>query len=439
MNQNFSRTVFVLFVLAFFSLASVTWFYAGGARSEYVISPSDYHFRYIDDTPSGGDTLGTVSKSADGKGAVLACTLGERYKWPYCEIAISLTKKVQNGIDLSNYHSMVIEAAYKAPAPDQRLRVYLRNYNEEYSNTHDPVSLKFNGIEYAPTETMSEFVLPLNSFQVLSWWISDLAVPLEHAGPELDNISLIEIATGSAPIIGDHTLTIKSIRFEGLMVTEADLFRTLTFMWMSVVMIILTVKYWQSRATYRLERRRADKLKKINSSLRQQSETLSVLATTDALTGLRNRTEIYPVLNKHLKAANKQVCSALCLDLDHFKAVNDNFGHDMGDQLLVATAQILRDATSTNDIVVRWGGEEFVIFCPTRNLAQATFLAEKIRYSFENFNWPHGESMTCSVGVASTTDHNLAELIADADDALYQAKQSGRNRVEVHMAEHVGS
>ncbi|WP_232313400.1 GGDEF domain-containing protein [Enterovibrio coralii] len=420
-------------MLAFFSLAAVTWFYVGGAKSEYVISPSDYDFRYIDDTPRGGDTLGTVSSAKDGKGAVLQCTLGEGYKWPFCEIAISLTKKIQNGIDLSNYHSMVIEASYKAPAPDQRLRVYLRNYNEEYSNTEDPVSLKFNGIEYGPSETMGEFVLPLNSFQVLSWWISDLNVPLKNAGPELNNISLIEIATGSAPVIGDHTLTIKSIRFEGLMVTEAQLFRTLTFMWMTVVMIILGLKYWQSRVTYAKERRRADKLKKINSSLRQQSETLSVLATTDALTGLRNRTEIYPVLHKHLKASKKQHCSALCIDLDHFKAVNDTYGHDMGDRLLVDTAQILRDATSTSDIVVRWGGEEFVVFCPTRNLAQATFLAEKIRYAFENYSWSHGESMTCSVGVASTSNSNVAALIADADDALYQAKQAGRNRVEVYV------
>ncbi|WP_244556549.1 GGDEF domain-containing protein [Enterovibrio nigricans] len=420
-------------------MAAVTWFYAGGAQSEYVISPSNLEFRYIDDAPSGGNTVGNVASSPDGKGAELQCSLGDAYKWPYCEIAISLTNKIQHGIDLSNYHSMVIEASYKAPAPNQRLRVYLRNYNEDYSNGHDPVSLKFNGIEYAPSEGMTEITLPLNSFQVLSWWISDMAVPLEYAGPELNNVPLVEIATGSAPILGDHHLTIKSIHFEGLMVTEAALFRTLTFMWMFVVMIILTVKYWQSRETYARERRRGDKLKKINTSLRQQSETLSVLATTDALTGLRNRTEIYSALNKHLKAANKQVCSALCLDLDHFKAVNDTHGHDMGDQLLVATAQILRDATSTSDIVVRWGGEEFVIFCPSKNLAQATFLAEKVRYSFENFNWPHGETMTCSVGIASTGDRNLAELIADADDALYQAKQLGRNRVEVHVETQLAS
>ncbi len=72
-----------------------------------------------------------------------------------------------------------------------------------------------------------------------------------------------------------------------------------------------------------------------------------------------------------------------------------------------------------------------MIFCPSRNLAQASFLAEKIRAAFEQTEWSHGQPLTCSVGVSSMREGSIAAMIADADDALYRAKQSGRNRVEV--------
>ncbi len=430
LSYKFSRALIAIFVLLFFSVATVVWFFVGGAKSSYVISPTDFEFRYIDDTPMGGDTHGRVYINEEGDVA-LECELGAGYRWPFCEVAISVSPSVTRGIDLKNYHSMVIEAAYKAPAPDQRLRVYLRNYDEAYSTTDDPVSLKFNGIEYNPTESMSEIVLPLNSFQVLSWWISDLDIPLEHAGPDMTNISLIEIATGSAPTIGSHELTIKNVRFEGMMVTEAELFRALTFIWLATATFLLAVKYTQSRRVYDAERRRANRLKAINTALKQQSETLSIMATTDALTGLRNRMDIYRELEKALASTNGKNCTALCMDIDHFKKINDNYGHDMGDKLLVSAADVLRESVSSSDVIVRWGGEEFVIFCPNRNLAQASFLAEKIRSAFETTEWPHDAELTCSVGVSSMREGSIAAMIADADDALYRAKQNGRNRVEV--------
>lgn len=429
-SRHFSRTSLAVFVLLFFSIAAIAWFLSGGARASYAISPADFEFQYIDDTAMGGNTTGKVYQNEQGN-AVLDCVLGTDYRWPFCEIAISVTPMVKRGINLENYHSMVIEAAYHAPRPDQRVRVYLRNFNEAYSDVNDPVSMKFNGLEYNPSDTMTEFVLPLNSFQVLSWWISDLAIPLEHSGPELSNISLIEIATGSAQVIGRHQLEVKSIRFEGQVISEAAFFRALSTVWLLTAMLLLSVKYWQSRRVYNAERRRTERLKEINNSLKQQSQTLSIMATTDALTGLRNRTNIYHDLDTRIGSRRERSCTALCLDIDYFKPINDTYGHDMGDKVLVAVASLLRECASVNDVVVRWGGEEFVIFCPQRNLAQASFLAEKIRAAFESNHWPHDESLTCSVGVSSMREKSIAAMIADADDALYRAKQAGRNRVEV--------
>ncbi|MGF1767205.1 GGDEF domain-containing protein [Enterovibrio makurazakiensis] len=429
-SASTSRTLIVLFTLVFFSIASILWFYAGGAKSTFTLSPTELTYRYIDDTPMGGDTRGIVTTDESGN-AVLSCTLGEAYKWPFCEVAISISDDVTQGVDLTHYHSLVIEAAYKAPMPNERLRVYLRNYNPQYSSVEDPVSMKFNGLEYNPSDVLSEYTLPLNAFQVLSWWIADRNLALEHAGPELTNVPLIEIATSSTPAIGDHVLVIKSIRFEGLWLSESQLFRGITSLWLLVVVVILALKYRQSRLTYKQERSRAERLKSINMALKQKSETLSVLATTDALTGLRNRLDIYEALEERITSRADRSCTVLCIDIDHFKRVNDTYGHDMGDRLLVLAADIMRESASGGDVIVRWGGEEFVIFCPKRNLAQASFLAEKIRWAFEAATWPHGELLSCSIGVSSMRQASIAAMIADADDALYRAKNGGRNRVEV--------
>ncbi|WP_283130671.1 GGDEF domain-containing protein [Enterovibrio norvegicus] len=420
-----------MLILFLFSLSAVVWFYAGGASSHYVISSDEVQYRYIDDKGVGGNTLGAVTQNAD-KSVTLGCQLGEKHRWPYCEVAISLSDDIRDGIDLTHYHSMVIEGSYLAPQRDQRLRVYLRNYNEAYSSVDDPVSLKFNGLEYNPTLENSEVALPLKAFQVLSWWISDLAVPLEHAGSELTNVSVIEIATGSAPVIGEHRLNIESIRFEGVMISEAQLFKNLTFMWLVAALIVLCVKYWQSLKVYKEERVRSARLLAINEQLKQQSETLSIMATTDPLTGLRNRMNVHRDLEQTMSRKARRECTALVIDIDHFKRINDTFGHEMGDRILIDVATLLKNRSMSTDIAVRWGGEEFVFFCPDRNLAQASFLAEKIRSRFEDNAWPHGETMTCSIGVALLRNDSVAGMLADADDALYQAKQSGRNRVEVY-------
>lgn len=423
--------MFAMLILFLFSLSAVVWFYAGGASSHYVISSDEVQYRYIDDKGVGGNTLGAVTQNAD-KSVTLGCQLGEKHRWPYCEVAISLSDDIRDGIDLTHYHSMVIEGSYLAPQHDQRLRVYLRNYNEAYSSVDDPVSLKFNGLEYNPTLENSEVALPLKAFQVLSWWISDLAVPLEHAGSELTNVSVIEIATGSAPVIGEHRLNIESIRFEGVMISEAQLFKNLTFMWLVAALIVLCVKYWQSLKVYKEERVRSARLLAINEQLKQQSETLSIMATTDPLTGLRNRMNVHRDLEQTMSRKARRECTALVIDIDHFKRINDTFGHEMGDRILIDVATLLKNRSMSTDIAVRWGGEEFVFFCPDRNLAQASFLAEKIRSRFEDNAWPHGETMTCSIGVALLRNDSVAGMLADADDALYQAKQSGRNRVEVY-------
>jgi diguanylate cyclase (GGDEF)-like protein len=122
----------------------------------------------------------------------------------------------------------------------------------------------------------------------------------------------------------------------------------------------------------------------------------------------------------------------VALDIDHFKAYNDDFGHAAGDEVLRAVARILRAGTRSVDLLVRTGGEEFVIVLPGTGLEEAMLIADRLRTAIENHSWP-ARRVTASFGVtetiASTDASQLRHFLDLADHALYHSKRAGRNRV----------
>jgi diguanylate cyclase (GGDEF)-like protein len=171
------------------------------------------------------------------------------------------------------------------------------------------------------------------------------------------------------------------------------------------------------------------------------------LATTDTLTGLFNRHGLFQLGERELERAvrTERPLSVLMLDLDHFKKVNDTYGHPMGDRVLIALANCCRFHLRKVDIMARYGGEEFIFILPETNLERATQIAERLRASVqelsvavvkENQNGQEEEDyiqITASLGVVrlNSASCSLSDLIARVDLALYDAKHTGRNRVAV--------
>ena len=120
------------------------------------------------------------------------------------------------------------------------------------------------------------------------------------------------------------------------------------------------------------------------------------------------------------------------LDIDFFKKVNDNYGHDMGDRVLINFANLIRQELSSRETLFRWGGEEFTVLCRNTDLEQARHLGEKLRKAVEASSICPLQRVTCSVGVATWHWGEPDEVVFKRmDDALYAAKQNGRNRVMV--------
>ncbi|WP_411359983.1 GGDEF domain-containing protein [Pseudidiomarina salilacus] len=165
--------------------------------------------------------------------------------------------------------------------------------------------------------------------------------------------------------------------------------------------------------------------------LEQHSERLEYIAVTDPLTGLNNRGKLDQALSRALRRAKNEKlgCCVILIDIDHFKRVNDDFGHQTGDRVLIELAQLFRSNLRATDIVGRWGGEEFLIVLPASDRQQGKVLAEKIRITVEAFVFVNEIRITVSSGVACyQVDDSEQTLMRRADQALYAAKAQGRNR-----------
>lgn len=154
----------------------------------------------------------------------------------------------------------------------------------------------------------------------------------------------------------------------------------------------------------------------------------------DNLTGLANRACLDEAISKHmdLNKRYQQPFSILLLDVDHFKKVNDQYGHLVGDEVLKALSQYLNLNVRKSDVVGRWGGEEFLIILPRQSRQGAFDVAEKLRKHVEQRDMILNLTITISIGVAEyQTSENQSDLIKRADIALYRAKEQGRNQVQV--------
>ena len=183
-----------------------------------------------------------------------------------------------------------------------------------------------------------------------------------------------------------------------------------------------------------------ENLKTRNLQLQDARKQLAEQATIDEMTGLRNRRGVNIIINDELgrMKRTRMPVSLIVLDVDHFKTYNDNYGHPAGDQVLQRIATVMLELTNrSGEFAARMGGEEFAMFFPTMKLAAALEVAERVREGVFNLRMPHEKSLTAefvtvSIGVVSCVPEwelEFDQLLRAADDALYESKTLGRNRI----------
>ena len=384
-----------------------------------------YAVRYLGDQPQGG----TSTVTPDPKRPLhWRCDLGAAYAYRYCYFELLLDHKTPDkGYDLSRLESLVIDLDYQGPL--DTFRISFKNFDPRYSTPGVPDTLKFNKVEVSTKSGHNSIELKTSDFAVAEWWVTQNKIKPSQSHVQLDNVTEIQFQTGTAAPPGAYYFQVKGITLRERLITQAAWYGMILAVWAGLICAYLLFRMLKLRRE--MEQRRQSQAAALR--LAQYAEES---ARHDYLTKLFNRAGIIDLY--HAMAMDRRGDSGyavILLDVDHFKRVNDRFGHSAGDQVLAMVADILTSNTRSGDIVGRWGGEEFLLVCGIADVEGALSIANKLRASIEAHDFPMIGRITASLGVYCGLGKMdaLEQLVSYADAALYVAKEQGRNRVVLYQ------
>lgn len=339
-----------------------------------------------------------------------------------------------NGLqDFTHFHSLRVQLKYVGRA--EKLRIYMRAYDPSYGSLTDAEANKFESVLVDVKDFSGVVTVPLSEFVVSDWWVQRYAIPRQQVALDFKAVQMLAIDFPQPGAPGEHVMEVQSIELVGEYIVKEHAYFMLLIAWMLVLLAEASYRYYRMNKRVEQVQARASTLANYARELRAQSSLYKKLSGVDPLTGIYNRAGIKPLLHKNFSNNRRAYTSALMvIDIDHFKKINDNLGHSVGDSVIKLVAQTMTDVIRIGDLFARWGGEEFLLLCPNADAATATFIGEKLRKSIEAIYFTDEPELqvTVSVGLTLFDQEDTFDVAFDrADKALYRAKRSGRNRVVI--------
>ncbi|MFG6490299.1 GGDEF domain-containing protein [Roseateles sp. BYS78W] len=423
------RFEYSLLLMVLLSVAAVRFSDALLQQVRVITPGSSVLTEAMSDRRNGGDS---DVRRGPAPGFELLCTLRERFRYPYCGIALRLDPQLVHGVDLSEVRRMRLWLDYEGPA--STVKIQLRNASPAYGipqNQED--AAKYNHIEVSAKSIQGGMVeVDLRNFVVANWWMQQFHIAPQLGRPEFDNVVTLEVTTGTEAPPGDYRFVLKRVEYDVQPLSTEHWYLVIMSIWLALALLYLFIRLVRLQTVVRQQRQQSQELRAINRALDKRSQQLVQMATTDALTGALNRKGLEDALQQALAdwRRHQHPLGLVLIDIDHFKAVNDTHGHQAGDRVLAGLAALVRSHVRGQDLLGRWGGEEFLLVCRDTHLPQAQAIAEKLRALVANHDFAAGLRVTASFGVAAMdSDRPLDQVFAAADAALYRAKAEGRNRV----------
>lgn len=353
-----------------------------------------------------------------------ACDLRAGNPYPYCGYELFFDRdRGIHGLNLTNMRSLAITMRYQGEATS--FRVFLKNFDPNYSHATDDDTPKYLGVEADTTPgQVQRAVFVTQDFRVADWWLRKYKLAPKFGQTQFDNITSIVIETGSEAPLGPHAFGISEIEVKTAIMSDAQWYSLLLGLW--IMMIVVYLGYRLSNLKRALREKRT-----LEAVALQEAQEA---ASHDHLTKVLNRRGVTERFEALSQARRDTAMTVILIDIDHFKALNDRYGHDYGDQVLTEVAGVIRRNVRGADLVARWGGEEFVVVCAGIDRRGAQRVSEKIRECIELYDFGEGGPITASFGIhwSQTPEAELSQLVALADIALYAAKAGGRNCVRLH-------
>ena len=355
------------------------------------------------------------------------CALNDGFEYPYCGYQLLFGGwGGTSGMDFATVESISIDMSYAGPG--ETIRFNLLNFDPRYSRKDRPDTFKPNKVEvFVRTGERRLIEVRPEDFSVAEWWLTRFSMPPALSRPQFENIVSLDIQTGSWSAKGRHAFDVHSIPFNRKLLSRAELYLAILAAWVIFAIAFLATRL--ARLAGDLKKRKRTEQAALAAARAAQESAL-----TDALTSVLNRrglTRRYESLRAGLTSGSSM--SVILVDIDFFKRLNDTFGHNAGDAVLVAFSGILAAQASEADLVGRWGGEEFLIVrIGGRDDAMA--LAQQVRDALHAHVFGACGAVTASFGIhtAQAEEADLEQMVGHADEALYTAKTRGRDRADFY-------
>jgi len=395
-------------------------------RRWQLLPNENAHFAlYADELEGGPSHSEWVNESK----RIWRCRVEPEGQFVYCGINILISDNNHDGVDLSGYSQLHLKVtALGDPRP---LRLFMRHYDPRYATPDDGNSAQFIKFRIRPQDLGQPLAIDMNEFTLADWWLAERDVPRRFARPHFSNVIALGLDYREALPPGNYDAKLEKLEFVGDWVSAENWYLGIIITWLVGLFVFMIFRFVALRRAVHWDQTRMQAMASQQRALKQEANKYRELFARDQLTGAYNRHGLEKRL-KELKLESLDVELALILiDIDHFKPINDQWGHSVGDKVIARFAQIIHEHTRGQDTFCRWGGEEFVLLCPNTTPDQAYCLAEKIRQIILDTGFDENQSLRLSASFGVTQlqlDEDFDQAFSRADQALYQAKESGRNR-----------
>jgi len=421
----------IYFSIAAISLLLILWHYWGMNRL-VEIYPNNVDVTVSGDFLNGGRSKSTLNVTGDG--AQMLCEIKPSSTFAYCSLDIAIGDGFNKGVNVSQYEYLNLWLEHVTSAQDTVI-VYLTN-REKISNDLDPSSRnssnKSNQQTILPTVETDFYSLSLSQFTVPSWWILLHKATGNSAKSNLKNVVGLRIATGDSLEIRKVDIRLKRATLSGKWISANVLYLGLAIIWTIVITLHASFRVYQLANQLKIKRSQNASLGELNNFLSIQKDEFEILAKTDPLTGVFNRAGTRDLFEE-MQNQQGRTYSLIMFDIDHFKAINDTHGHQLGDEVLKDLSKLVASLIREKDHFARWGGEEFIVVCTETKIKEAQIIANHLRENIAAATFNNGVSVTCSFGLSEYKrrgKNTIKKMFQSADVALYKAKEGGRNRVE---------
>ncbi len=331
------------------------------------------------------------------------------------------TQQKKRALDLSKYDGFYLSIYYEGRA--RYLDIRPTNHEPALEDGTGRTEKSMSALVHTTDLKAGPAFIPLSDFAVEEWWVRAKDVPRRLAAADFHRITSIGISHVDE---GLHKMRVDRIELVGERLKMADLLVLLAIFWVSYLLIEAMFRYYQLRTVAQSSELAIQRLTQEADELEAEKSKLAVESITDKLTGVLNRTGILLEVD-HLYGTEYQMLDfgVLIIDIDHFKNINDNYGHDVGDGILKDLAHTLSSNIRERDSLARWGGEEFVLLCKEASMFNLIKTAEKLRKLVESTLYGSNRALniTISIGLAQVKEgDSFEDTFKRADLALYRAK-----------------